>query len=377
MRTFSYWKRLFESNDLLDFTRMGEGLLWLKLRSIDRKDLLAEFCADIGFDLGNRPTAELIWQRKASCVEFEGWIDGFMRKCQKRENGKIDASIEEIRSNLYKMTHFHWGGGFRNSLDKAIVSRYVKTASIISYDQLAIICDGELKDMSGGYLRNSWYNYWSSVLIENLFRRNKRVLPAYGKIKNVDFFIDGFPFDLKVTYMPREYVSAARKHLGVAEPLTVLKRYARKNGIRFNPADTPEQIRYEVSERMKDSSDPDAMAVLSSIDADWKRTVDDVISRKRELIRWLYENQGDMRFGAENRVYLVLADMDNPDESWKLKRNVDMIAPKIANWVSDFKRENAADMLTTFTFKSKRYNAYADVIFAVKQQQKTKQQHTN
>ena len=27
-----------------------------------------------------------------------------------------------------------------------------------------------------------------------------------------------------------------------------------------------------------------------------------------ELIVWLYENQGEMRFGAENRLYLILAD---------------------------------------------------------------------
>ena len=372
MRTFSYWKRLFDGDNLLDFTRTDEGLLWLKLRSIDRKDLLAEFCADIGFDNGKRPSAELLWRQQTSIPEFEGLLDGFMFKCQGRENKNIDASIEDIRSNLYKMTHFHWGGGFRNSLDRAIVSRYVKTDSIIPYDRLEAICNGELKEMSGGYLRNSWYNYWSSVLIENLFRRNNRILPAFGKIKNVDFFVDGFPFDLKVTYLPREYVSAVRRRLGVGEPLAVLKRYARKHGIRFDSGDMPEQIRYEVSERMKDSSDPDALAILSAIDADWKRTVDDIIGRKRELIRWLYENQGDMRFGAENRVFLVLVDMDNPDESWKLKRNVDMIAPKIADWVSGFRRENAEELLTTFMFKSKRYKAYADVIFAVKQQTKDK-----
>lgn len=372
MRTFSYWKRRFDRDDLLDFTRTKEGLLWLKLRSIDRKDLLAEFCADIGFANGKRPSAELLWQQQTSVSKFEDLLDGFMLKCQGRENEDIEASIEVIRSNLYKMTHFHWGGGFRNSLDRAIVSRYVKTASIIPYDKLEAICNGELKEMSGGYLRNSWYNYWSSVLIENLFRRNNRILPAFGKIKNVDFFIDDFPFDLKVTYMPREYVSAVRRRLGVGEPITVLKRYAGKNGIRFDPCDMPEQIRYELSERMKDSSDPDALKILSTIDADWKRTVGDIIGRKRELIRWLYENQGDMRFGAENRVFLVLVDMDNPDESWKLKRNVDMIAPKIANWVSGFRRENVEELLTTFMFKSKRYKAYADVIFAVKQQTKEK-----
>ena len=140
MRTFSYWKRRFDRDDLLDFTRTKEGLLWLKLRSIDRKDLLAEFCADIGFANGKRPSAELLWQQQTSVSKFEDLLDGFMLKCQGRENEDIEASIEVIRSNLYKMTHFHWGGGFRNSLDRAIVSRYVKTASITPFDTLEAIC---------------------------------------------------------------------------------------------------------------------------------------------------------------------------------------------------------------------------------------------
>ena len=366
MSTFKHWKKLFDSDNLLDFSRTTEGLLWLKLRSIDRKDLLAEFCVDIGLQSSKRITAEIVWQRKAAYMDFESRLNGFMLKCQERENRDLDAATEAIRSNLYRMTHFHWGGGFRNSLDKAIVSKYVKTDSIIPYDRLEEICDGDVRDMSRGYLMNSWYNYWSSVLVENLFKRNKRVLPAYGKIKNVDFFIDDFPFDLKVTYMPREYVSLMRKRLCIDDPTAILKQYAKRNGITFSRDNSPEQIRYEITERMKDSANPAAMAVLSSIGADWARVVKSAVAEKKDLIRWLYENQGDMRFGAENRVFLVLVDMDNPDDSWKLKRNADLIAPEVSRWVSGFGREKAEELLTRFSYKSKQYEAYADVIFLVK-----------
>ena len=115
-------------------------------------------------------------------------LDRFLKSCQKRENAKIDTTQEIIRTNLYKMSHFHWGGDFMNALGRAIYSTYVTTDTIIPFDQLEAICDGDVRDMTRGYLMNSWYNYWSTVLTENLFKKNPGVLPAYGKIKNVDFF---------------------------------------------------------------------------------------------------------------------------------------------------------------------------------------------
>ena len=243
---------------------------------------------------------------------------------------------------------------------------YVKTENIIPFDQLERICDGELREMSRGYLLNSWYNYWSSVLIENLFRRNPNVLPALGKIKNVDFFVDDFPFDLKVTHIPNEYAAIIRKRVGVEDPMKLLKVYARRHGIVTTSDATPEQLRYEIVERMKDSKNPEAQSVLDAIDAGWRKIVECIMAEKGALIRWLYENQGDMRFGTENRVFLILIDMLNPDDSWKLKRNVDMISPLISNWVSGFKKRKANDYLVEFSYKSRCYETYADIIFVIK-----------
>lgn len=366
MNSFAYWKERFDNNDLLDFSRTAEGLLWLKLRSIDRKELLSEFCAGVEFHAAGRITAESIWQALSQRPTFEKALRKFMLQCQKREETSIDASFETIRSNLYGMTQFHWGGGFRNSLDKAIVSRYVKTENIIPFERLEGICDGELREMSRGYLLNSWYNYWSSVLIENLFRRNPRVLPAPGKIKNVDFFVDDFPFDLKVTHIPNEYAASVRRRIGVDDPMKLLKAYARRHGIVTSSGAAPEQLRYEIVERMRDAKDSEAQSVLDAIAAGWNKTVKCIMTEKTALIRWLYENQGDMRFGAENRVFLVLIDMVNPDDSWKLKRNVDLISPLISNWVSRFKKRKADEFLVEFFYKSRRYETYADIIFAVK-----------
>ena len=235
MKTYKYWLDRFVKHDLVDFTRTDSGLLWLKLRSIERRELLTSFVkdADITIDLSNKNRMEFLWTVLCEDKKVQLALTTFMQKCQRSENIHIDKTFENIRSNLYRMSEFHWGGGFRNSLDKAIVTRYVKTDEIIPYERLESICDGELRVMMHGYLLNSWYDYWSSVLIENVFRRQNRVMPAPGQIKNVDFFVDDVPFDLKVTYVPKEYAKEIRKALGIDDPVRCLKRFAKEHKIPF------------------------------------------------------------------------------------------------------------------------------------------------
>jgi hypothetical protein len=42
-------------------------------------------------------------------------------------------------------------------------------------------------------------------LIEEHISAHKKVIPTIKNIKGVNIFFDGQPFDLKVTYLPREY----------------------------------------------------------------------------------------------------------------------------------------------------------------------------
>ncbi len=43
MKDFNYWKKLHESEQLQEFNTDNGGLLWLKTKSIIRKELIAEF----------------------------------------------------------------------------------------------------------------------------------------------------------------------------------------------------------------------------------------------------------------------------------------------------------------------------------------------
>jgi hypothetical protein len=43
MKDFNYWKKLHENQKLEEFSSHNDGLLWLKVKSIVRKDIIAEF----------------------------------------------------------------------------------------------------------------------------------------------------------------------------------------------------------------------------------------------------------------------------------------------------------------------------------------------
>ena len=55
MKDFDYWKKLHESNKLEEFSSDEQGLLWLKVKSIMRKELISEFVTDNEIGLKDIP----------------------------------------------------------------------------------------------------------------------------------------------------------------------------------------------------------------------------------------------------------------------------------------------------------------------------------
>ena len=102
------------------------------------------------------------------------------------------------------MDSYEWGGDQNNSLDKYLISHYVKL--INKYDELESKHTA-IQENAWKYVRTSWYNNWTSYLIESIFKHHPKVISAVGEIKSVDFFIDDIPVDLKVTYFPNQYMN--------------------------------------------------------------------------------------------------------------------------------------------------------------------------
>jgi hypothetical protein len=119
---------------------------------------------------------------------------------------------------------------------------------------------------------------------------------------------------------------------------------------------------------MNDKNDAFCKKVLGTLKNEKLEILADVQKEPHLLSIWLYENQGEMRFGAENRLFLVLVDTDDFDNSWKLKRNLDLLKPTILNYLDNFKNTPLESRKTTFAYKGKTqiFTTFADIIFVVK-----------
>ena len=82
-------------------------------------------------------------------------------------------------------------------------------------------------------------------------------------------------------------------------------------------------------------------------------------------MKWLYENQSPRLFGAENRLFVVLVDSTDMNQSWKMKRAFSLIEPKVNTYLDSFS-ENSLKKIK-FTFNKKMYESLADIIFVVKE----------
>lgn len=73
-----------------------------------------------------------------------------------------------------------------------------------------------------------------------------------------------------------------------------------------------------------------------------------------------------MRFDAANRLFLILVDSRDSDESWKLRRNLDLLKPAIKRYLDAFAQNNLDDLKIAFSYAGKRYRSLADCVFVIK-----------
>jgi hypothetical protein len=369
MKNFKYWDDLHRNENLEEFSSDRTGLLWLKTKSIIRKELIEDFVQQNKITLEQtslkQQFVELFDLLSKDIDKSHKLLDEYIKKISSQQIANID--IQQLVSELYKLKNFEWGGDYQNSLDKYLVSRYVKMQNP-SFDYLMSKFETEINPAVQGYVLNSWYNYWSSILIENIFKSHSVVLPTVGQIKSVDFFVNDIPFDLKVTYLPAEYIKQKRKEKGFTVELTFLKQKAKEANISYDKNAKPTDIFYEITEKMKDRNDDLCKQTLQTLKLEKIEILQKTQATPKLLAKWLYENQGEMRFGSENRLFLVLVDTEDFNNSWKLKRNIDLLKPTIVSYLDDFKNKKISDLQVDFEFKGKPhgFSALADVIFVVK-----------
>jgi len=251
----------------------------------------------LNLQIPNTGTATELTKRILESQPNEKIIDEFIKeKYRERIQGRRSViSDEDLKRELLKVKTFSWGV-VQGQLDQKIQTEYVRR--IVRYEDLLNNVKAKLHDEVTNYVICAWFNHWTTILIEEHISMHPKVVPTLKNIKGIDIFFDGQPFDLKVTYLPREY----------------------------NPIDA--------------------------------------VRNPSKLAVWMYENQGAQRFGADNRLFIVLLDKNNPERSWELKRDFDLVFQKIDDFL-DRERVSKEDEIV-FTFGRKTYTAVAKILIITK-----------
>ncbi len=132
-------------------------------------------------------------------------IDAFIKRRYHKKVKERQANLisdAELLGELAKVERIDWGV-VQGQLDAKIQSDYVR--KFVRYDDLVAGVRRSLHDTVTGYAIASWYNHWSTVLIEDHISQHPNVVPTLKNVRGVDVFLGDHPFDLKITYLPKGY----------------------------------------------------------------------------------------------------------------------------------------------------------------------------
>lgn len=337
------------------------------MRAITRGELCEKFLEETGTALlqkGLAKRAEELYEtlQEKNIAESTAVLDAFILKAHQQQQKGFDESA--LVAELYKLKFYDWGGDYKNSLDRYLVDDFIKVYP--SYDHIISKLDTEIQRSVQGYVLCSWYNHWSSILIENIFKSHHAVLPAIGQIKKVDFFVRQIPFDLKATYLPANFIEAKRKSYGLKPELTELKQQAKRLEVQFETHRKSDDTYYELIERLRDRNTAESLRAIEAVREVRLKILEETMANPKDLIRNLYEQQGETRFDAANRMFLILVDAVDFDSSWKLKRDLDLLRPTIQAHLDTFSEKRPETLRTEFDYGGNRYQCLADCIFVVR-----------
>ncbi|WP_204104779.1 MULTISPECIES: hypothetical protein [Spirulina sp. CCY15215] len=338
------------------------GVRFLKLRSVSRKNTIKELCCLHNVETDGKRSNILFEEVFNNEVITEDHIDSYIKEKYDEERSSRREQEDYLIDQLNRLHAFNWGGSKGNSLEKNIVDNYVK--KIKSYDQINEEIESNLLSSLRGYTLNSWYNHWTSILIEDIFKDNQNVLPTVGLIKKVDFFICNIPFDLKVTYFPEQLMKEKLRDCGYGNELTRTKKICRNLNIHIPDDLKNEALKSHLQGILKERQDQRARNFIDELNYQKIEIINSSMNNPNELKVWLYENQGEMRFDASNRFFLILVNNTNLSESWKIKRNIVFLREKINEHLETLVQDS--DSLTTRFHWSKNdtwYECKSDILF--------------
>jgi hypothetical protein len=141
----------------------------------------------------------------------------------------------------------------------------------------------------------------------------------------------------------------------------------RKNYNTLQPKTKDRDIFNELVTRIEGHSESEAINFVKEFKQPSSQIIDETIKHPYNLIKWLYEKQGERRFDAANRLFLILIDKTNLEDSWKMKRNVDLLKDRINDYLNNFNVQSYNELQIDFDWiDDKKYTAISDVLFIIK-----------
>lgn len=274
-----------------------------KLKSLKKNDL-AELCKK--FDLPVKKEVAVmiesvlssIGENRINTKQINEYVKDLYKKLRDDNMSVSGATHEAIVSELNKVDSHIWGM-VQGAIDAHIQTNYVR--KFFKYNDIVNSMESKLYETMKSYALCTWYNHWSTVFLEDIISLNENVIPIIKKVKGVDIIWNEQPVDIKVTNLPKEWF---------------------KDG----------------------------------------HTIEDAMNNPILVSKYLYELQGAQRFGDDNRLFIIIYDINNPLESWKIKREYNLIK----NSVDDFFSQNIQLDPVTFSYGRKQYQAHSKVLFIVK-----------
>lgn len=208
------------------------------------------------------------------------------------------ATHQEIVSELNKIDSHIWGM-VQGDMDSHIQSNYVR--KFYKYSEVLSAIRSNLYTSIESYALSSWYNHWSTVFLEDLVNENQNVIPIIKKVKGVDIIWNEQPVDIKVTNLHKKWFTDGY-------------------------------------------------------------TIEDALNNPKLVCKYMYELQWAQRFGDDNRLFVIIYDKENPEESWKIKRDYHLIKSKINDF---FNQKTELDAIH-FKYWNSQFVAYAKVMFIIK-----------
>ena len=165
--TFRLLNRAYQNNDFQIIFEHQYGIYFLMLRSLSRTELLRELATVLELNIEGINSRQLFEHIFCQNIPLES-IQDFIQQVYERERAVRRENEDFLYTQLFRLQIFNWGGFYQNAVEQTIVNNYVK--KIQDYNQLNNAIDNDLNPRLRNYILCSWYNHWSSILIEEMFK---------------------------------------------------------------------------------------------------------------------------------------------------------------------------------------------------------------